>query len=133
LIKGEVLMFKFIKKLFAQQADEARFDGPVEPTPEKTEVVLAEGSIRINRTEVAFFHDAGALQIDGCSSDGGYDWVFAISPTHFATLLEKLPSNEEDLGVDEIIQAIINSGLETSGLSMLCKEHEIPHHFQVYR
>ena len=126
-------MFKFIKKLFAQQADEARFDAPVEPTPKKTEEVLAEGSIRMNKTEVAFFHDAGALQIDGCSSDGGYDWVFAISPTHFATLLEKLPNNEEDLGVDEIIQAIINSGLETSGLSMLCKKHEIPHHFQVFR
>ena len=126
-------MFKFIKKLFTQQADEARFDTPVEPTPEKTEEVLAEGSVRINRSEVAFFHDAGALQIDGCSSDGGYDWVFAISPTHFLSLLEKLPNNEGDLGVDEIIQAIINSGLETSGLSMLCKEHEIPHHFEVYR
>ena len=126
-------MFKFIKKLFTQQADEAGFDAPVEPTPEKTEEVVAEGSIRMNRTEVAFFHDAGALQIDGCSSDGGYDWVFAISPTHFATLLKKLPNNDEGLGVDEIIQAIINSGLETSGLSMLCKEHEIPHHFQVYR
>ena len=126
-------MFKFIKRLFTQQADEARFDAPVEPTPEQTEEVLAEGSIRMNRTEVAFFHDAGALQIDGCSSDGGYDWVFAISPTHFLSLLEKLPHNEEALGVDDIIQAIINSGLETSGLSMLCKEHEIPHHFQVYR
>ena len=126
-------MFKFIKRLFTQQADEARFDAPVEPTPEKTEEVLAEGSIRMNRTEVAFFHDAGALQIDGCSSDGGYDWVFAISPTHFLSLLEKLPNNEEALGVDEIIQAIINSGLETSGLSMLCKEHEIPHHFEVFR
>ena len=94
---------------------------------------MEEGSVRINRTEVAFMHKACALQIDGCSSDGGYDWVFAISPTHFATLLEKLPNNDEGLGVDEIIQAIINSGLETSGLSMLCKEHEIPHHFEVYR
>ena len=45
----------------------------------------------------------------------------------------QLPNNDEGLGVDEIIQAIINSGLETSGLSMLCKEHEIPHHFEVYR
>jgi len=48
-------------------------------------------------------------------------------------LLKKLPNNKEELGVEEIIQAIINSELETSGLSMLCKEHEIPHHFQVYR
>jgi len=90
-------MFKFIKRLFTQQADEARFDAPVEPTPEKTEEVLAEESVRksvrINREEVAFFHDAGALQIDGCSSYGGYDWVFAISPTHFLSLLEKLPNN----------------------------------------
>ena len=130
-------MFKFLKRFFEREAEEYAkefgFDTPIEPTPEKTEEVLAEGSVRINRTEVAFFHDAGALQIDGCSSDGGYDWVFAISPTHFLSLLEKLPNNEGDLGVDEIIQAIINSGLETSGLSMLCKEHEIPHHFQVYR
>ena len=126
-------MFKFIKRLFTQQADEARFDAPVEPTPEKTEEVLAEGRVRISSNEDASFDDSGALVIDGCSYDGDYDWVFAISPTHFLDLLKKLPNNKEALGVEEIIQAIINSELETSGLSMLCKEHEIPHHFQVFR
>ena len=48
-------------------------------------------------------------------------------------VVAKIFNNEEALGVDEIIQAIINSGLETSGLSRLCKEHEIPHHFEVFR
>tara|TARA_B110001454_G_scaffold183471_1_gene178656 strand:- start:337 stop:657 length:321 start_codon:yes stop_codon:yes gene_type:complete len=102
--------------------------------------------IKLNPNETIYIDPEGVLIIDGCSSDGCYDWTFALGKNNFLALLENLshhplhPEYEPITPLPEgtepseiIIEAIKKMRKDAGDLNALCNRNKIPHLFQTWR